>query len=85
MLRYRYKEYCEQVFKGSQYKASNIDNLEDTVELFMKECGSKYINVFMYLSKVRDMLERAKSSYYCQEQYMKILTEQQQEPQNNAV
>ena len=69
LLRYKSKEYCNRVFKGNLQQPCDIDKLKTTVELAMQTCGSRYINAFISLSKVRDMLEKAKYEYDYKEKY----------------
>ena len=69
LLRYKSEGYYNRVFKGTAQQPCDIDKLKTTVELAMQTCGSRYINVFIYLSKVRDMLEKAKYQYDYKEKY----------------
>lgn len=69
LLRYKSEGYYNRVFKGTLQHPCDIDKLRATVELAMKTCENRYINVFIYLSKVRDMLEKAKYEYDYKEKY----------------
>ena len=69
LLRYKSNEYYNQVFKGNAQHISDIDKIQISIRLAMKACGRKYINAFLYLSKVNDMLEKAKFQYLYEEEY----------------